>query len=503
MRRAFLRQLLTGYTEIKKESPMTAMTSDQVAPEQNPRSGTKQRQAENAVRVSEWLCQRVAREPEILGYRKDSTASAFKMTEDGRASLEKAIIEQGQYGFHEALEVLVGAEPWIDLVIFDRYHDLMEPKRLESTVEDIISGRRRGSRALHGLGYALEARSQGNISEHDFHLTVAALEGLGAHRFYSSGQHVANMGRKSASYEKNMVKDLEAYAEGLKYLLDRGLTNILGSLSRKPDYPMFCSFDSEKISSYRNALPVAMVLAHDKEKHAFNANELSLSAHGVVFSALLTLAQRLDVEGIEALARNFDLSKTFAALAADKPLRLSADKVLSAKSTGFSPMLAVACMVERLNRMGSTEAYPLAYGRATSIVQTLLHSGLSDYTSEPAHCAVIANWVDVEVAKYGPDFLKLLDDTFNLPSLVKNIPNEQLFGKSRSGVGYCHIEFWRRLEQGREFLKDAIGGMPVAEQEALFSNKNIMDWYRVTHNDRRYATSERVMEDLLSTDLGL
>lgn len=482
---------------------MTTMTSDKAAPEQNARTGRRKSQVEEAAKSNKWLCQRVAREPEMLGYRKDSSASYVRMSQDYRAYLEKSIIDQAQYGFHEALEVLFSAEPCIDLVVFDRYSDLMEPKRLESSVEDIISGRRRWSRALQGLGYALEARSEGKISEHDFHLTVEALEGLGAQRFYSSAQHIANMGRKSATYEKNIIYGLGAYTQGLKHLLDRGLTNILGGLTRKPDYPAFCSFNFEKFASYRNALPMAMALAHDKEKHTFDANELSLSAHGVVFSALLILAQNLDVEGIDALARNFDLRKTFEALAADKPLRLSADKVLSAKSTGFSPMLAVACVVERLSRIGSTNAYPGAYERASSIVQTLLGAGLSDYTSEPAHCAVIAKSVDVEISKYGPDFLRELDTTFNLPSLTKDIPNEHLLGRAISGVRYCHIEFWRRLEQGRDFLHDAIGRLPVAEQEALFNNKNLMLWYRITDSDRRYSTSERVREDLLSIDLGL
>jgi len=483
---------------------MTAMASDQIAPEHESRTGRKKIQAQEAVRYSEWLCQRVAREPEILGYRKDSSISYVRTSQDKRGDLEKTIIDQGQYGLHEALEVLLSAEPRIDLVIFDRYYDLMEPKRLDSSVEDILSGRRRGSRALHALGLALESLSERAISKHDFHLTVEALEGLGAHRFYRSGQHIANMGRKSASYESNTVKDVGAYAQGLKLLLDRGLTNILGSLSRKPDYPTFRSFNFMKMHNYRNALPMAMALAHDKEKHAFNANELSLSAHGVVFSALLVLAQRLDVEGVDALARNFDLGKTFDALAADKPLKIAANKIMAGNFTGFSPMLAVACVVERLSRMGSTNAYPLGYERASTIVQTLARSGLHRYASQPAHCAVIAMWVDGEILKHGPDFLRLLDSTFNLPDLTKDIPPEHLINRLNSSIkGHCLIEFWRRLEQGREFLHDAIGRMPVAEQEALFNNKNQMDWYRLVNSDRSYSTSERVREDLLSIDLGL
>lgn len=482
---------------------MNAMTSEQITPDNNSRTGRNKSQAEEAIKHSEWLCKRIAREPEILGYRKDSSAPYVRMNMDNRADLEKSIIDNGQYGFHEALEVLLSAHD-IDLVIFDRYHDLMEPKRLEASVEDMLSGRRRGSRALQSLGYALESFSKKTISEHDFHLTVEALEGLGAHRFYASGQHIANMGRRSASYETNTVNDVGNYAQGLKHLLDRGLSNILGNLSRKPDYPAYRSFDLSKLYNYRNAFPIAMALAHDKEKHAFDASELSLSAHGVVFSALLVCAQKMDVEGVEALARNFDLGKTFDALAADKPLRTPADKVLTGNFTGFSPMLVVACMVERLSRMGSTNAYPLAYGQASTIVQTLMRSGLERYATQPAHCAVIAKWVDGEIVKYGPEFLTLLSSTFNLSSLTEGLSHEYLINrKGTRMMAHCVVEFWGRLEQGRDFLHYAIGEMPVAEQEALFNNKNQMNWYKLTDNDRRYSTSERVREDLLGIDLGL
>jgi len=487
---------------------MTGMSRSEILCELDVRHGRNKSEAFEAVRRSEWLCEAIARDPGMTGYRKNSSVPYVRNNPDTRVVLEEALIFQARHGFHEALRVLQTAEPDIDLVVFDRYYDLMEPKRLEASLEDIMSGGRRWSRALQGIGYALASLAKKKISEEDFKATVEALEGLGARRFYGSGKHIANMSRESSSFEKNKINNIAGFAQGLKFLLDRGLSNILGELVRTPDYKAFSTLSLGTLADYRYALPIAMAIAHDKHNHSFDASEMSLAAHGAVFGTLLMQASNLDVEGIMALSKNFDLSKTFDALAAEKPLRYSVDRILSRADAPFSPMLAVAAVVERISRVciaknktGRTTEQAL--NSASAVVTMLMFSGLSKYVESPEHCAIVAKWVDTDIAKETPEFLTMLEKTFSLSRLTQDLPHGQLFGKIKSGMDCYVLELWRRLEQGREFLNEAIGNLKHGEQEAIFANDLLCRQYRLTASDRRYATSERVREDLLSIDLGL
>jgi hypothetical protein len=487
---------------------MTGMSSNEILRELDERHGRNKSEASEAVRRSEWLCEAIARDPGMTGYRKNSSVPYVRNNPDTRVILEEALIHQGRHGFHEALRVLQTAEPDIDLVVFDRYYDLMEPKRLEASLEDIMSGGRRWSRALQGIGYALASLAKKKISEEDFNATVEALEGLGARRFYGSGKHIANMGRESSSYETNNITNMTEFALGLRFLLGRGLSNILGELVRTPDYKTFSTLMLDSLANYRYAMPIAMAIAHDKDKHTFDASEMPLAAHGAVFGALMMQARNLDVDGIVALSKNFDLSKTFDALAADKPMRYSVDRILSRADAPFSPMLVVAAVVERISRVCignnvTAQTIEQASVSATAAIKALMDAGLNKYAAIPEHCAIVAKWVDTDIAKERPEFLAMLETTFSLSRLTQDLPHGQLFGKIHSGMECYVLELWRRLEQGREFLNEAIGNLKHGEQETIFANDLLCRQYRLTASDRRYATSERVREDLLSIDLGL
>lgn len=485
---------------------MSGMSVSEIMCELDVRHGRNKSEAWEAARRSQWLCEAIARDPGMTGYRKNSSVPYVRNNPDTRVILEEALIHQGRHGFHEALRVLQTAEPDIDLVVFDRYYDLMEPKRLEASLEDIMSGGRRWSRALQGIGYALVSLSKKQISQEDFKATVEAFEGLGARRFYGSGKHIANMGRESASYETNKITNITGFANGLRFLLDRGLTNILGELVRTPDYKTFSTLNLDTLAHYRYAVPMA--IAHDKDKHAFDAARMTLAAHGAVFGTLMMQARNLDVDGIVALSKNFDLSKTFDALAADKPLRYSLDRTLSRADAPFSPMLVVAAVVERISRVCidknlTAQTIEQVSTSAMSAIKVLMDAGLNKYAPIPEHCAIVAKWADTDIAKESPEFLAMLETTFSLSRLTQDLPHAQLFGKIKSGMDCYILELWRRLEQGREFLNEAIGNLTHHEQEKLFADDILRREYRLTASDRRYATSERVQEDLLSIDLGL
>lgn len=448
-----------------------------------------------ALQHAEWLSKRTAAEPESLGYAKLSSNSYTRRTDSLRDDLERSLISFSARGLYEALE-LVRRNEDIDLVIYDRYENLMDEKSQSSTVEEVVSARKRFSRALQPLGAALRAFGSYHIGEADLHKVIDELEILGARKYYQSPQHVAHMGREPG-YPGSDIRDVVVYARGLANLLERGLPNLLPHLERKPDFVAFINREPRNPTNYRNAFPAAMVLAHNKATSDINAHDLPLAAHGVIFETLLGRVMDQDLDSIKRIADNHDLSATYAALANEKPVKGDLKKPLNARSNQFTPLLLIGAVLDSAR---STEE---AMQKALETVDVLLNSGLRPFLLEPLHLAQLTSTnFENHIIRNAHEFMaKALRERIPYKSLVSHLTPIEVVKLKMKGSDLGSIEYMDRLRENRGVLAEIIPKLSHDDQKKLFGVWK--DYYSLIDDDRKYATAPLVVEDRLTLDLGL
>lgn len=451
---------------------------------------------ERAVRHAEWLLKRTEQEPECLGYAKQSSKSYVRGGEDLRTVLEKALIDNAGYGCHEALAVLTQNDA-IDLVLYDRYENLMEAKSLAATVEEVMSARKRYSRALQPLGAAIRSFSEGKIDEAIFLQVAEELERMGGRKFYRSPQHVAHMGRGSGSYFGGEITNIPEYAKGLAMIIDRGMSNLLPLLGRTPDFEGFKQRAPRSPANYRNAFAAAMVLAHDKDKHELDTRTLPLAAHGVIFETLLGRIVDCDLDSIKRIADNFDLSLTYDALVAQKPVRSAASKPLQARSDQFTPLLLIKATFDSMRRA------EMDAQRVVDTIDILLESGLRHYTKDPAHLAQLTMQDFRHHLERSESATLRAEVEARVPfkSLTADLKPLEVFNLAMKGVDAAMLEYEDRLKTDRSVLAQILPKLSVEQQTEMFDQG--MGKCRLLDEDRKYATAPSVIADRLALDLGL
>lgn len=451
---------------------------------------------ERAVRHAEWLLKRTEQEPECLGYAKQSSKPYVRGGDDLRTALEKALVDNAGYGCHEALAVLTQNDA-IDLVVYDRYENLMEAKSLTATVEEVMSARKRYSRALQPLGAAIRSFSEGKFDEAIFLQVVEELERLGGRKFYRSPQHIAHMGRGSGSYFGGDITNIPEYAKGLSMIIDRGMSNLLPLLGRAPDFERFKQLTPRHPANYRNAFAAAMVLAHDKDNHKLDTHALPLAAHGVIFETLLGRIVECDLDSIKRIADNFDLSLTYDALASHKPVRSTASKPLQARSGQFTPLLLIRATLDSMRRAQTVAP------RVIDTIDILLDSGLRHYMKDPAHLAQLTMRDFRHHLERSESVTLRAEVETRVPfkSLTADLKPLEVFNLAMNGVDAAMLEYENRLKADRSVLAQILPKLSVEQQAEMFGQG--MGKCRLLDEDRKYATAASVIADRLALDLGL
>jgi hypothetical protein len=446
-----------------------------------------------ALHEAQWFVKCVEKDPELLGYAKDSSRPYVQSRDNVRDDLERTLIRFAGLGLHEALTVFNDNDS-VDLVIYDRYHDLMQPKSMQATVEEVMSARRRFSRSLQPVGAAMRAFSEGRLVKADFDLVIGELEAMGARRYYHSPQHVAHMGRGSGSHFGGDIKNLTSYAQALSFMFDRGIPNLLPHLARAPDFDAFKKRESRNPENYRNAFPAAMVLAHDKTKHDLETANLPLSAHGVIFSTLMNRIQVGDFVSIEKISNNFDLSLTFDALAREKPVICNPLKPLRARKQQFTPLALISVALSKISGQEDNWRTVLAG------IDTLMACGLKKFVKDPAHLAQLTMSGFRDQLEKLPGLSPQIEQRIPFRSLTSPLTALEVFNLRHEGVDAAYLEYDDRVSKDREFLRELIPRLGHDQQEFMFKN---MAAYKLKPDDRRFATASLVVEDRLAFDLGL
>lgn len=456
----------------------------------------------------EILLEQIERHPESLGYLPKSSsaypdAGAYRNPLGFRGRLEDSLLYHAGEGDATGLETLLYGN--IDLVVFERYTDLMEPSRLNAGVEDIYDGRRKFSRVGRVFYRSLwQLVNEGNKALFDEKISL--LVAMGGKRILSSPLHAASV-RPEEFWNFHKIEGAEKtslYRHGIKRLLDAGMANILSDLTKPLDPALFLNEDrredmsstkKERLHQWEHYLK-ALVLGYDPENQRA-IDRLPVGACGAVYLVLQDLIVAKDAEGVHNLSKRFDLVAIYETLANHKPLGVTVGRKFSKNIKGFTPTAL-------LNLSLPSPKGPLD-ADSFEMFDVLLSTGLSRYLDDPKHKFVFASELSSDYEK-NPALFDAVYERAGLGMLVEGIKASDLVVRALKHEYVCASFYFKMLRESSDSDKlkaNMLNNLPSEAQVRLFEGNLIMERFGLLDNDRKFCSADKVRSQLFSIDLGL
>ena len=464
------------------------------------------------------LLEELERHPEALGYLKKfenafPEAGPWKNPLWYRSQLEETILHHAGNGDGECLDMLLYAG--ITLTAFERYHELMATNRLGASVEDAFSGRRKSSRT--GIVFNKCLNQLVDNGNHDlFEEKLTTLMSMGGRKLLSVPINAANVRPQDFHFARDVGESPEKLARfrfGVGRLLDSGMTNILGHLTRPIDQALLTGADrfredgsreKEHRYNYWQDYLKALVLGHKPGSHK-SLGELGIGACGAVFMTLRELITDNDLEGVRRLSGVYDLPGVYRTLAEAKPLKKDLSKTfqLERDEPLFTPISLLNLALPNGREGNASE--DISRINDFSIFDLLAETGLDHYLAQPLHKAYFAANIGTNLEN-NPEVFDAVCQKAGLEELVEGLSGGALVGKTASYGYVCGSFYLKRLREAPEpeaYKIAMLSQLDKKSQERIFEAPGFMARLELTDGHRRYCSSDLVRSNMMAIDLGL
>lgn len=456
----------------------------------------------------EHLLEKIREQPQALGYLpKVAQEYPYVMSYSNpvalRCMLEDTLLYHALRKDSTGLQALHSGG--IDLVVFDRYDELMAPHRIEACVEDVFSGRRKRSRVgelfFNVLKQYIEEGDLVNFQE-KIHLLVA----MGGRRIMKSPVHIAGIRPRDFwhPFSTQLSQQGRArYQEGIRHLLDLGAVNIIDCLSRKlPSELITGELDLKDVSLNKaNMLYLwrefitASLKAHTGNSKYSESPPLEFCQSIMMLLNDIVVAR--DVHGILELTGKFDMAAVYNVLQNAYPVSKRRNDLRDRGSATSLTSLLYESLPKPQREDLSSEPF--------ATFDALMDSGMAPLMASRSFKLDFTARIVTDFEKY-PDLFDRIYEKANLSEIDKHYSVTELLHMSLN-EHYVTASFYlkrvREAENPHDLKSKAIRGLPVDSQEKLFESDGIMARFQLDNSDRKFSSAKSVREKLIAIDLGL
>lgn len=464
------------------------------------------------------LIEELEKHPEALGYLKKfenshPVAGPWKNPLWYRSQLEETLLHHAGNGDAECLDMLLYSG--IRLNVFERYHELMSENRLNACVEDVFAGRRKSSRTGVVFNKCLTQLID-NGNQELFEEKLVSLMSMGGRKLLASPVNAASLRPEDFHFARDVGASPEKLARfrfGVVRLLDSGMVNILGHLTRSLDLTLLTGAEKfredvpkekEQRYLYWQEYLKALVLGHNPTGHA-TLCELGVGASGAVFMTLRELVAADDIEGVERLSRVFDLPHIYKVLDDDRPLKKDLAKTFHLD--GNEPLFTPASLLNLSlpKGRGGISTGKSAQSKSFEMFDLLMKTGLAPYLEQPRHKAFFAAGIGNEMEN-DPELFDTVCSTSGIDGLVAGLSEADLINRTAEYGYVCASFYFKRLRESQDPEKtkgEMLSKLNEKAQGRIFGAPGFMARLKLTNSDRKYCSSDAVRSQMMAIDLGL
>lgn len=456
----------------------------------------------------EHLLEKIREQPQALGYLpKVAQEYPYVMSYSNpvalRCMLEDTLLYHSLRKDSTGLQALHSGG--IDLVVFDRYDELMAPHRIEACVEDVFSGRRKRSRVgelfYNTLKQYIEEGDLVNFQE-KIHLLLA----MGGRRIIKSPVHIAGIRPGDFWYTSSCRLSPQGrvrYQEGIHHLLSLGAVNIIDFISRKlPSELIAGELELEDIPLNKanmfylwKEFVTASLKAHTGDVKYSERPPLGFCQSILMLLNDFVVAR--DVNGIKELTGKFDMAAVYNVLQNAYPVsKRNNDLRDRGSATSLTSLL--------YDSLPKPQREDLS-GDPFATFDAIMDGGMAPLMTSRAFKFDFTSRLASEFEKY-PELFDRIYEKANLSEVDKHYSVTELLHMSLNKhyvAASFYLKRMREAEIPHDLKSEAIRGLPVGSQERLFESDGIMKRFQLDNSDRKLCSAKSVREKLIATDLGL